>query len=148
MGALEAIVFVTDELMQWWSPGSSSVHPGGSHPAMGGDSKEGVVWGKMPGPAQRRICFLSLSLSPIIYLVYRSIISIYLSIYLSSIYLYLSSIKIFFNIYLFLRDRERQSMSKGGGERHTHRIRSRPQALSCLLVQSPTWGPNPRTARP
>ena len=32
-------------------------------------------------------------------------------------YLFLFFIKIFFNIYLFLRDRERQSMSRGGAER-------------------------------
>ena len=39
----------------------------------------------------------------------------------------------FFNICLFLRDRERQSMSEGRAERERvgHRIRSRLQALSC-----------------
>ena len=96
MGALEAILFVTDELMQRWSPGSSSVHPGGSHPVMGGDSKEGVVWGKTPGPAQVLFSFLFLSLPLSIY-VYLSIISIYLSI----IYLYLSSIKNFFLTFIY-----------------------------------------------
>ena len=39
--------------------------------------------------------------------------------------------KIFFNVYLFLRQRERQSMNGGGSERGRHRIRNRHQALSC-----------------
>ena len=37
----------------------------------------------------------------------------------------------FFNAYLFLRERVRQSMSRGGSERGRHRIQSRFQALSC-----------------
>ena len=37
----------------------------------------------------------------------------------------------FFNIYLFSRDRERHSMSRGGGGRERYRIWSRLQALSC-----------------
>ena len=35
------------------------------------------------------------------------------------------------NVYLFLRDRERQSTSRGEAERGRHRIRSRLQAPSC-----------------
>ena len=36
-----------------------------------------------------------------------------------------------FNVYLFLQDRERQSVSRGGAEKGKHRIQSRLQALSC-----------------
>ena len=37
----------------------------------------------------------------------------------------------FVNVYLFLRERERQSASGGEAERMRHRIQSRLQALSC-----------------
>ena len=51
----------------------------------------------------------------------------------------------FFNMYLFLRDGEKQRTSGGGAERGTHRIRSRLQALE-LSAQSPTWSLNSSTA--
>ena len=59
--------------------------------------------------------------------------NIYTCIHMAYIHSYIYMIQlflIFFNVYLFLRDRERQSTSRGGAERDTHRIRSRLQAPS------------------
>ena len=50
----------------------------------------------------------------------------------------------YFNVYSFLRDGERQSISGGGAERDGD-IES--EAGSKLSAQSPTQGSNPRTAR-
>ena len=53
----------------------------------------------------------------------------------------------FFNIYLILRERERQSSSWGGAEkeRETHNLKQVPGSEQS--AQSPTWGSNPQTAR-
>ena len=48
--------------------------------------------------------------------------------------------KDFFNVYLVLRERERESMSRGGTEREGER---KSQADCTLSVQSPTRGSNP-----
>ena len=55
-------------------------------------------------------------------------------------------IKTFFNVYLFLRERQRQSVSRGGAERGRHRIRSRLRALSCRHRVRPR-GSNSRAMR-
>ena len=48
----------------------------------------------------------------------------------------------FKNIYLFLRDRERQSMSRGGGERDTHTQNPKEAPGSELFVSTePDVGP-------
>ena len=50
------------------------------------------------------------------------------------------------NVYLFLRQRERLSVSKRGVERaETQKVKQAPG--SELSAQSPTWGSNPQTAR-
>ena len=57
-------------------------------------------------------------------------------------------IKIFFNVYLFLTEREteRQSMS-GEGQRERETQNPKPAPGSELSVQNPTWGLNSQTTR-
>ena len=55
---------------------------------------------------------------------------LYFRLYILLHGLFLINFKIF-NVYLFLIERERQSVSGGGAERGKHRIQSKLQALSC-----------------
>ena len=50
----------------------------------------------------------------------------------------------FFNVYLFLRQRERQSVSGGEAEREGD---TESEAGSELSAQNPTWGSNSQTSR-
>ena len=50
----------------------------------------------------------------------------------------------FFNVYLFLRERERAHESRGGAEREGDR---RSEAGSALTAESPMCGSNSRTMR-
>ena len=53
--------------------------------------------------------------------------------------------KIFFNVYLFLREREREI---GEGQRETETQNPKQAPGSELSTQSPTWGSNPCTHEP
>ena len=53
--------------------------------------------------------------------------------------------KFFFNVYLFLRERERQTASRGGAERETKNPKQGPD--SELSAQSPTQGLNSQIMR-
>ena len=52
---------------------------------------------------------------------------------------------IFFNVYLFLRQRKRVRVGGGQRERETHNLKQAPG--SELSAQSPTWSSNPQTVR-
>ena len=61
-----------------------------------------------------------------------------------------SSLLIFFNfcnVYLLLRDRERQSVSGGGAERERKTQNLKEAPGSELSAQSPTQGSNPQAVR-
>ena len=53
----------------------------------------------------------------------------------------------FLTFILFLKERERQSMSSGGAERERETQNPKQDPDSELSAQSPTWGSNPPTVR-
>ena len=53
--------------------------------------------------------------------------------------------KIFFNVYLFLREKERERMGEGQRERETQNLKQAPD--SELSAQSPVWGSSPTQGR-
>ena len=61
--------------------------------------------------------------------------------------LQIHAVYLFFNIYSFLRDRERQSMSRGGAEREGETQNPKQAPGSELSAQSPTQGSNSRNMR-